>query len=203
MDVLKKHCSRCKIEKPIAYFSISVHGKYGRKSHCKECYSLYHQEYKQRKGIQNKSYECIKPCRFCLINKKIMNNRVVCAECRQLYKSLAFFDEKYHMQYLMLRQKNAPKIQRETKICSKCHEEKSMDLFFKMSYNKDGYNGVCKLCKGSVPFEKVQCEECLEFLHPHEFMVYDSTRYDERICNTCRTQIDKKIESQLAMILKK
>lgn len=37
----------------------------------------------------------------------------------------------------------------ETKVCSKCHEEKplSSDYFNKNKANKDGFNGQCKECK--------------------------------------------------------
>jgi len=34
-----------------------------------------------------------------------------------------------------------------TKLCSKCHIEKSIDEFYRHSRSKDGYDGWCKLCQ--------------------------------------------------------
>lgn len=32
----------------------------------------------------------------------------------------------------------------ETKVCSKCGEEKPLKMFYKQARSKDGYRGVCK-----------------------------------------------------------
>ena len=69
----------------------------------------------------------------------------------------------------------------ETKICSKCKEEKSVSQFSKNKALKDGYHGYCKLCDKNI--KKIYRENLKK---QNDIIILDNNI--KRICTICKEQ---------------
>jgi len=149
-----KKCSRCKEEKDINEFGLDKNRPDGRYPVCKKCLS----EERKRKIIGkwnpvfpriNAEDENKKWCRGCNETKDI-----------DLFSHCSATTDK-HVTYCKecaarKHQERSNKIQKEreelkdnipeTKICTKCGIEKSLDLFYARIYSIDGKSSMCKDC---------------------------------------------------------
>lgn len=66
----------------------------------------------------------------------------------------------------------------DTKRCSKCHIEKSVEMYFKSNTVKSGYQGYCKECHlelNKLNFDRIK--KIGPLVHP-----------ESKICNICKTR---------------
>jgi very-short-patch-repair endonuclease len=151
-EIYLKMCATCRKEKPSTDFHNSKNTSDGLSIRCRECRSNI--TVNKNQPIPRVEMPDRKNCPQCETEKPSTNfwkNPVrkdgldsVCISCRKDGEQKII---------------NAPKVIKETKICSKCKKVKNTTIDFgKRKKSFDGYQGVCKTC------EKDRCKIRLEKL---------------------------------------
>jgi len=171
-NIKSKVCSRCKEEKPIKLFSKDRKSKDGLQTYCNVCTNVKAKEW----ATNNYERHLTNIKRWQSDNKKVVNAKnlkwqrkkgllktKICRVCRKRTPLSEFYKNKNLKDGLTAECKHCIKEASEkrfkryaqnktkikTKVCVRCKEEKTIELFGKDRRSKDGYNGYCRTCMTS------------------------------------------------------
>jgi hypothetical protein len=202
-----KICTKCHKEKPLTDFYKDIRGKFNVVSVCKDCHKSPRTKEKEAKRILvsegfkicNKCKET-KPLLEFHINKKTKDGRGY--SCKKCCKSPRVKEKEAKLALI------TPGF----KICSKCHQEKPFNSFWKRKATKDGYFHHCIDCMRS-PREKIKasipkgfriCTKCKKQL-PLSCFGLDNTVKDKHCsaCKSCKIDYDRKYKQTHKRKMKK
>ena len=189
-----KVCSKCKEEKELGEFTLDRGTRDGYACACKQCSHLRHTQYQQNnKERPIGSYEIpvTKICSRCHTEKDIDEfsrargqrdgYAFQCKQCDKDYKDKYKFE---NGKYLLSGEYKIPSI----KICSRCHEEKTIDEFHRDNGSRDGYCSRCKQCyrdyadnnKEHLREYQARWVKSRKSRHPSDYKIVE-----RKICSQC------------------
>lgn len=157
-DALKR-CGRCKEEKPLAEFALDKSRAGGRRHTCRVCMSAeMRRQHARRQAELAEPPPEVKTCSKCREAKPL--NRFYrapryalgvdsrCKDCRR----------EWHRQY-DANLKAQPKVHIETKVCTRCKEQKAADEFSRDPTSQDGRRRKCNQCRKETEWDSYDLAE--------------------------------------------
>jgi hypothetical protein len=77
------------------------------------------------------------------------------------------------------------------KICSKCEEQKTFSNFGKRKVSKDGYQGICKVCKNGIRRQNRHKYKDQEKVYDRQYRIDNKGRLNEAKREWCKANSDK------------
>ena len=180
---VKKVCSKCKTEKPVAEFGKDRSRSDGLRSYCRQC----QRDYDKSKNNPPRTTGT-KTCSKCKTEKPVAEFskqksssdglRAQCRQCQRVYD----------------KSRNNPPCMTGTKTCGKCKTEKPVAEFCKDRSRSDGRNWKCKECavaylRPHVANKRKEANEKRERMRSYHEVAYN------RIASASRTYYESRQES--------